>query len=364
MVRELEHLRREVRRLNVELKSRENVIQRQDFASSWKAVPEAGAILERLEQEKMALKLKAEAVEEREALLSQKIAKASARIAKSELKAQTLEEENANLRLDLEGRPSVRSFKLLQKKCQRLTEQLSTKKQDENDERRGNWKNTDTRTSIKRDRDNAKLNLNRLDTDMSKGDAVEIVKTTCRLLAISDVHLIESSIEKIMKVIRAVPRMQAFVTRVCNTLLPKTEGVAKRLPAHERMQRALVILDQYDDGGFGEDGRNNNKTHSSANAKKYASHSNSKSNKKNKNVIRSDLVIENVVVTKPRSVMVDTNATSEKVDLGSDCEIEQRRGGQAWVIPAPANKDGVDVYNNDVSEVSVIPPRWKDSNNR
>ena len=188
MVRELEHLRREVRRLNVELKSRENVIQRQDFASSWKAVPEAGAILERLEQEKMALKLKAEAVEEREALLSQKIAKASARITKSELKAQTLEEENANLRLDLEGRPSVRSFKLLQKKCQRLTEQLSTKKQDENDERRGNWKNTDTRTSIKRDRDNAKLNLNRLDTDMSKGDAVEIVKTTCRLLAISDVH--------------------------------------------------------------------------------------------------------------------------------------------------------------------------------
>ena len=51
-------LRREVRRLNVELKSRENVIQRQDFASSWKAVPEAGAILERLEQEKVSLRLR------------------------------------------------------------------------------------------------------------------------------------------------------------------------------------------------------------------------------------------------------------------------------------------------------------------
>ena len=50
------------------------------------------------------------------------------------------------------------------------------KKQDENDERRGNWKNTDTRAAIKRDRDNAKLNLNRLDDEMSKNDAINIVK--------------------------------------------------------------------------------------------------------------------------------------------------------------------------------------------
>ena len=127
-----------------------------------------------------------------------------------------------------------------------------------------------------------------------------------------------------MKVIRAVPRMQAFVTRVCDTLLPQTGGVVKPLPARERMQRALVILDQFDDGGFGEDGTNNNdKTSSSKNTKKYGSHSNksnSKSNSNNhsnKNVIRNDLIIENVVLTKPRSVMVDTNATSEKVNLGS-----------------------------------------------
>ena len=132
----------------------------------------------------MSLRLRAEAIKERESMLSQKLAKATSRVAKAELRAQTMEEENANLRLDLEGRPSVRSFKILQKKCQRLAEELSVKKQDENDERRGNWKNTDTRAAIKRDRDNAKLNLNRLDDEMSKSDAINIVKNVCRQLAL------------------------------------------------------------------------------------------------------------------------------------------------------------------------------------
>ena len=132
----------------------------------------------------MSLRLRSEAIKERESSLSQKLAKATSRVAKAELMAQTMEEENANLRLDLEGRPSVRSFKILQKKCQRLAEELSVKKQDENDERRGNWKNTDTRAAIKRDRDNAKLDLNRLDDEMSKNDAINIVKNVCRQLAL------------------------------------------------------------------------------------------------------------------------------------------------------------------------------------
>ena len=354
MVRELEHLRREVRRLNVNLKSRENVIQRQDFASSWKAVPEAGAILERLEQEKMSLKLKAEAVAERESLLSQKIAKASARITKSELKAQTLEEENANLRLDLEGRPSVRSFKLLQKKCQRLAEQLSSKKQDENDERRGNWKNTDTRASIKRDRDNAKLNLNRLDTEMKEVDAIEIIKTVCRILSLRDPSLIESSIEKINKVIRAVPRMQAFVTRVCNVVLPQTSGIVKALPAQERMQRALIILDQMSENA---DDATDTSIAYKKQAKKAVQYNRSSTNSSRTKVdIRNDLKIENVVVTKPSSVMVDPNATSEKPKV-YDGDIEQTRGGQAWTIPAPT--DNID--DDAPIGVSVIPPRWKDN---
>ena len=355
MVRELEHLRREVRRLNVELKSRENVIQRQDFASSWKAVPEAGAILERLEQEKISLKLKAEAIEERESFLSTKIAKASARISKSELKAQTLEEENANLRLDLEGRPSIRSFKLLQKKCQHLSELLSAKKHDENDERRANWKNTDTRASIKRDRDNAILNLNRLDKEMNQADAIDVIKSVCRALSLRDPSLIESSIEKINKVIRAVPRLQAFVTRICNIVLPQTSGIVKTLPAQERMQRALIIVDQWsknsDGGTLGQPVASSSNSYKKQQSRKY--------NMNDKNFNRNDLKIENVVITKPRSIMVDPNATSEKQKI-YDGEIEQRRGGQSWTIPAPTDKVN-DAYIP--PGVSVVPPRWKDTSN-
>ena len=41
---------------------------------------------------------------------------------------------------------------------------------------------------------------------------------------------------------RAVPRMQAFVTRVCNILLPQTDEIAHTGPVKERMQRALMVL--------------------------------------------------------------------------------------------------------------------------
>eukprot|EP00944_MAST-04C_sp_MAST-4C-sp1_P007442 g7442.t1 len=351
MVRELEHLRREVRRLNVELKSRENVIQRQDFASSWKAVPEAGAILERLEQEKVSLRLRSEAIQERESLLSQKLAKATSRVTKAELRAQTMEEENANLRLDLEGRPSVRSFKILQKKCQRLAEELSVKKQDENDERRGNWKNTDTRAAIKRDRDNAKLDLNRLDDEMSKSDAINIVKNVCRQLALSDSSLIEPSIEKINKVMRAVPRMQAFVTRVCNILLPQTDEITHTGPVKERMQRALTVL-----GGLALAEGTVREIDVVPNERRNTKSHDAKGKKVN---TRDDLKIENVVVMKPRSVMVDPDSTSEERVYATG-EIEQRRGGQAWSIPAPTMKAADASYNPPLG-VSVVPPRWKDS---
>ena len=74
---------------------------------------------------------------------------------------------------------------------------------------------------------------------------------------------------------------------------------------------------------------------------------------------RDDLKIENVVIMKPRSVMVDPDSTSEEKVYATG-EIEQRRGGQAWSIPAPTMK-AADTSYDPPNGVSVVPPRWKDS---
>ena len=55
---------------------------------------------------------------------------------------------------------------------------------------------------------------------------------------------------------------------------------------------------------------------------------------------------------KPRSVMVDPDSTSEEKVYATG-EIEQRRGGQAWSIPAPTTKAADTSYNPPLG-VSVV----------
>jgi hypothetical protein len=241
LVRELSHLRREVKTLNLDIKDRENIIHRRDFASSFKNAPAANALLRQMETEKAKLTLKAQAIEERETSLVQQLAKAHNRVAKAELFAETKNEENTNLRLELQSRPTTKAYKLLQQKLKKLT--LALEASGAEDEARENWKRMDTRTAIKRDRDNARLKLNNLAEVLSKKESVAIIKDLCRELNVRDPALIIPGIEKINRVMHAVPRMQEFIKQTCSIVCPREERANfERFPAAERMKRALGYL--------------------------------------------------------------------------------------------------------------------------
>ena len=122
MEKDLESLRREVRRLNLEVKDRENALHRKDYTGEWSA-PRAGALMDRLEAEKREIEERKASVEQREAALVRKFAKAEERLALSLASKRQLEEENTNLRLELESRPQVRDIRRAQRRIHLLGEE-------------------------------------------------------------------------------------------------------------------------------------------------------------------------------------------------------------------------------------------------
>jgi hypothetical protein len=311
LVRELEHLRREVALLNVDVKDRDNLIHRKDFASSLKHAPEASALMQRLEQDKVALKLRVEAVESREADIAEKLAKAEHRVARAELYSQTKDEENTNLRLELQSRPTMKAHKMLQKEVEKL--RLALDAPGAENEARQNWKRTDTRSSIKRDRDNARLNLTGLETQLSHAKAIDLLQNTCRELNLRDPVLIAPTLEKINKVMRAVPAMQSFTTKVCGILCPEKAGRARGFPASERMKMALNSLESMGlrhDGANASNSANSNPTNPAA------------------------------MVLPAENLSVISNERMQVVDGPTIDAPNKRSGGEAWSIPPPVSKSG------------------------
>ncbi|GLD92598.1 hypothetical protein PINS_up001157 [Pythium insidiosum] len=127
-----------------------------------------------------------------------------------------LKDENTNLTLEAESRPSIRDYRLCQRRIQQLERQLSETKlalEEANDihELR---RFMGTKEMIDRDRLNHRLHLNRLNT-LPRETLLEVVKEVCRVLNLTDITLITPSIHKLCHVVAAVPRMEKFIRDVC-----------------------------------------------------------------------------------------------------------------------------------------------------
>ena len=109
-----------------------------------------------------------------------------------------------------------------------------------------NWrKHLSTSDRIKADRRNHELKLWLLES-LPKSVMQEVLQNLCREMDVSDVSEIHAGIVKMKTVIRAVPRMEQFITSVCNFVFQKDrprhpEGDINTRPS---MEDAIPILNR------------------------------------------------------------------------------------------------------------------------
>ncbi|KAG1693569.1 hypothetical protein DVH05_023334 [Phytophthora capsici] len=240
MQEEMEHLKGQVSALNSELRDKDNFIARQGSAALkneppvWERDSEQGSasgsrfrpglssvasdemMLEQLEAARREQEVAAAKLRHREAVMVKKVAIIEQELLAARETIAELKEENANLTLEAESRPSIRDYRLSQRRIHQLERQVAENKlaleeaSDLNELR----KYMGTKELVDRDRLNHRLHLNRLNT-LPRETTLEVVKHVCRVLHLTDITLIAPSLDKLCSVVAAVPRMEKFIRDVC-----------------------------------------------------------------------------------------------------------------------------------------------------
>ncbi|GAQ77621.1 hypothetical protein KFL_000010700 [Klebsormidium nitens] len=230
---ELSMLRKELAAVHAELRDKDNLIMRKDRAGGWKTL-EVGVLLEKQMAAEKAASEEALALAALEASLAEKQQDANRRVADATKRAEQLAEENANLRLELEARPSVRDFRETQRLLSRLTRKIEDMRKQQ-----GTWSDSDseedaleeaeldgavarkqerlrpTRERIARDRNVHRLRLKKLDK-LPKDVLLEALQDVCIQVEAAELSQLTSSVDKMLRVMAAVPKMERFISDVCS----------------------------------------------------------------------------------------------------------------------------------------------------
>ena len=224
---ELQQLRRDVRRLNLDLKDSKNNSPARPSKDNDEG--RSGRLAKRLESETRDVEDRATLLQRREEQVVRDITRMKNEVSKTNQILEQLEEVNTNLTMELESRPTIRDWKKSQRMIALLQNKLrdemngdGTTSQNNQRERLGlqSIEGQDTSQMVRKDRENHRLKLHLLD-GQSRGQSIELLKTICRTLGIGGDGLlfkIQPTIERIQQVVLAVPRMQTFVREICFTL--------------------------------------------------------------------------------------------------------------------------------------------------
>jgi hypothetical protein len=154
-----------------------------------------------------------------------------------------LSDETENLRIELDARPSM---KVWNKKCVEVKE-LESKLHDvvmmrgESSELMAWKKHLGTRERIKADRRNHELGLWILES-LPKAVMKDCLEGACRELDINDLSEIVPSIAKLKAVVKAVPRMERFISTTCNYIFQRA---GTGVPAKPTMEDVVPVLKRW-----------------------------------------------------------------------------------------------------------------------
>ena len=210
------------------------------------------AFLQRMEQARRAQEAAAVELRAREVGIVKKVHRIERDLQLSHTRIVELEEENTNLEMELKSRPSLATYRKSTKRVEQLERQLSTQTQALADAKDLTEcrKLLDTKSTMRKDKENHSLQLNRLQA-VPKTVLLELVQTVCRILRLTDLTLIGPSIEKLCKVVHAVPRLESFVKDIQNVVrydprtIPPLESVLPLLQTWKEEMKALRALQTF-----------------------------------------------------------------------------------------------------------------------
>lgn len=148
-------------------------------------------------------------------------------------------EEIENLRIEIDGRPTVRAYAQKQKEVTELESKLHDviMMRKEAAEVASFKKYLSTSDRIKADKRNHELGLWIIES-IPTAVVKDVLQAACRELDISDISELQSSIVKLKTVVQTVPRIEAFVTKLCSFVFERQrpkypEGDVKDHPVLE-----------------------------------------------------------------------------------------------------------------------------------
>ncbi|ETV66416.1 hypothetical protein, variant [Aphanomyces astaci] len=241
MAGEIRSLQSQVQELCCDVRDKENVLLRQ--SSNGLPKNREDAFVERLEAARLEQEQSARKLRQQEALIQDKVAKIDADLRASKQVVADLRDENANLHLEVQSRPSIRDYKATQRRVMLLERQLHDQQvavthANTLDDLR---QYMGTAELIYRDKQNAKLHLNRLST-LPKEACLEVMQDICRQLDLTDVTMIGPSVAKLISVVHAVPRMEKFIRDVCACVQPSA-AIEKVVPTLTKWKQNLDQLE-------------------------------------------------------------------------------------------------------------------------
>jgi hypothetical protein len=137
-----------------------------------------------------------------------------------------LRESLENLRLEMETRPTPRAWAEKQKELREVEDKLHdlTMMRGEAAELAAWRKHMSVTDRIKVDKRNHELGLWVLDS-LPKAVTKEVLQTVCRELDVSDVSEVQPCLAKLKAVVKAVPRMEKFISQVCEYLFERDRKI-------------------------------------------------------------------------------------------------------------------------------------------
>ena len=224
MEEELDQLRGEVRQLNEALRDKENVVMKNEFTGY------AGAVdgtMERMAQRYKDQERQNRALLNKEASFTRNLAKLENKLVSTREQLKATEDENTNLLLELQSRPTVKQYKASERRIDELERKLysAVTAAQESADVRELKRHMGTKALIEQDKTNHRLRLERLDA-IPREISKEILKQTCRELEINDVTLIAPCVRKMSKAMLLLPRLERFVNDVCGFVFKHSDAGA------------------------------------------------------------------------------------------------------------------------------------------
>ena len=238
MDEEMLALRSEVRSLNEALRQKENRIISREFEG---AMDNVGESVSRMKSKVEEVEGRNRELEGRREGVERKLTKMENKIVDVKERLRVTRDENTNLLLELQSRPTVKQYKSAERRIDELERKLyaAVEAAQESSDVKELKRHMNTKTLIEQDKANHRLRLERLDA-IPREISKEILKQTCRELDISDATLIAPCIRKMSKAMLLLPRLENFINDVCSFVFKHSSDKENKKGSKSKVNRRTM----------------------------------------------------------------------------------------------------------------------------